>query len=513
MSEVKAEENEVRMIRHELRTPVNHIVGYAELLLDDERMDVALAQGLRQVRDISHEVLALVAGKSPTDKPDPITLDEVVTRLEQAIRLLPAVTAPAIRQDMDRIGFASARLRSLVTGLSADASFTTAKNTTDPSGEKGEGAATILVVDDDEGNREVLSRRLVRLGYRVIQAVDGRPALVAMAHSNVDLVLLDLMMPDMDGFAVLEKRRDDSALRDIPVIMISAADQAGGIIRCIELGAADYLSKPFDPVLLKARIGACLEKKRLRDQEKELLATVSRQAAELAAWNRELEKRVEEKVEQLERLSQMERFLPPQLAQAIANGGEAVLRSHRSEITVLFCDLRGFTAFSESAEPEDVMGVLREMHDAVGPLVFELGGTLAQFTGDGMMVFFNDPVPCEDPAWQAVQLGLGMRSRVELLSAKWRRRGHHLRLGVGIAIGHATCGQYGFDGRFEYSAIGHVTNLAARLCGEAKGGQVLVTERISNMIEDRVEIEQVGELVLKGMTRPVAAFNVVAVKV
>ncbi len=498
-------------IGHELRTPVNHIVGYAELLLDDD-LPQKLSAGLREVREIAREVLTLVGGIVSRDKQSLVSLGQVVARLEYSIRSLPDVSSPVMRRDIDRITFGSAQLRSLVTGLQAEEELTLVPKASAAASKGEQETATILVADDDEGNREVLSRRLTRLGYRVVQAVDGRPALVAMAHSHIDVVLLDLMMPDMDGFAVLEQRRQDPALRDIPVIMISAAEQADGIIRCIELGAADYLSKPFDPVLLKARIGACLENKRLRDQEKELLATVSAQAKELRTWNQDLETRVAEKVREVERLSQMERFLPRQVAQVIAHGGEVMLRSHRSKITVLFCDLRGFTSFSESAEPEDVMGVLREMHEAVGPLVFELGGTLAQFTGDGMMVFFNDPVACEDPAWQAVQLGLGMRSRVESLSAKWLRGGHKLHLGVGIAIGHATCGQYGFEGRFEYSAIGTVTNLAARLCGEAKGGQVLVSQQVSLMIEDRVALEPVGALSLKGFSRPIEAFNVLEVR-
>ncbi|MEO6398346.1 MAG: adenylate/guanylate cyclase domain-containing protein, partial [Tepidiformaceae bacterium] len=312
---------------------------------------------------------------------------------------------------------------------------------------------------------------------------------------------------EMDGYTLLEHRARDSRLREIPFIVISGVEEMASIVRCIGLGAEDYLPKPFDAVLLRARISASLEKKRLRDQERELLATVTRQAGELAAWNRELSTRVDEKVREVERLSRMERFLAPQIAQVIAEGGEELLKSHRREITVLFCDLRGFTAFAETNEPEDVMAVLREMHEAIGPLIFEFEGTLAQFTGDGMMVFFNDPIPCEDPAWRAAQLGLGMRQSVGELSNNWRRRGHALELGVGIAIGHATCGQIGFEGRFEYTAIGTVTNLAARLCGEAKGGQVLVSERVSTMLEDRVAAERIGDLTLKGFARPVSAYN------
>ena len=329
-----------------------------------------------------------------------------------------------------------------------------------------------------------------------------------MKASPVDLVLLDVMMPEMDGYAVLEHRREDADLREIPVIMVSALDQLDGVVRCIELGAEDYLAKPFDPVLLKARVTACLEKKRLRDAERTLLATVTRQAEELREWNGELERRVTEKAREVERLSLMERFVPPQLAQTLAAGGIELLNSHRREITVLFCDLRGFTPFAETAEPEDVMAVLAEMHNAVGPLVLHHGGTLTQFTGDGMMVLFNDPIPCEDPALSAVRLAHEMRARTAELAAGWRRKGHNLALGVGVAIGYATCGQIGFEGRFEYTAIGTVTNLASRLCGEAKGGQVLVSGRIATILEGQIHAEPVGELELKGIARPVATFSV-----
>ncbi len=253
--------------------------------------------------------------------------------------------------------------------------------------------------------------------------------------------------------------------------MISALDDMASIVRCIEAGAEDYLPKPFDLVLLKARVDACLEKKRLRDGERDLLAKVAAQADALADWNVQLEQPVADQVREVERLSLMQRFVPPQLVEVLAAGGTSMLASHRADIVAFFCDLRGFTSFAERSEPEDVMAVLAEMHNVVGPLTFEQGGTLSQFTGDGMMVFFNDPIPCHDPARRAVTLALAMRDRVGVLSERWLERGHHLRLGIGVAAGYATCGQIGFEGRFEYTAIGTVVNLAARLCGEAKGGR------------------------------------------
>ncbi len=195
-------------------------------------------------------------------------------------------------------------------------------------------------------------------------------------------------------------------------------------------------------------------------------------------------------------------------AEAIASGGDAILDSHRREIMVLFCDLRGFTGFAETAEPEEVMDVLREFHHAVGPMIFEHEGTIAQFTGDGMLVFFNDPVECAEPAWQAVQLAVAMRDRSTALSAEWRRRGHELALGIGIAVGFATCGEIGFDGRTEYTAIGTVVNLAARICAVATGGQILMTNRVHAAVEERIEAVSLGGMDFKGLSRPVPTFEV-----
>jgi class 3 adenylate cyclase len=294
--------------------------------------------------------------------------------------------------------------------------------------------------------------------------------------------------------------------------MISALDEPEVAIRCIVQGAEDYLPKPFDPVLLQARVGACVEKKRLREQERQLLETVTRQAEELRQWNAELEGRVEEKVREVEKLSLMRRFVPPHLAEAIESGGATLLESHRQEITVLFCDMRGWTPITETGEPEDIMSVLSELHHELGPLIFEQGGTLGQFTGDGMLVFFNDPVPCDDPAWSAVRLAVEMQARAAALAGSWRRHGHDLRLGVGFAIGYATCGQIGFEGRYEYTAVGTVTNVASRLCDQAAGGQTLVTERVFSLVEDRVRAEPAGELTLKGIARPVVTYGITGLR-
>jgi adenylate cyclase len=313
-------------------------------------------------------------------------------------------------------------------------------------------------------------------------------------------------MPDLDGYAVLQRLKADATLRDIPVLMISALDEMDSVVRCIQLGAEDYLGKPFDPVLLQARIGACLEKKRLHDQE-------ARHRRELAEWNRTLERRVAEQVAQLEQLGRLKRFFSPQLAELIVAGGAAdPLTTHRREITVVFVDLRGFTAFAETAEPEEVMGVLREYHGAMGRLVLEHEGTLERFTGDGMMIFFNDPLELPNPAERAIRMAVAMRDVVAGLAAGWRKRGWDLALGVGVAQGFATIGAIGFEGRLDYGAIGTVTNLAARLCGEAGPGQILVSARLAASVEALIEAEDVGPLTLKGLARPVPVWSVRALR-
>ena len=502
--------DEARELRHELRTPVNHLIGYAELLLEEEGLGGAGIAQLDAICAVARQVLELLPGLLEGGEVQGAAVRQLGERAVELVGTTAALRAAPgdlPLADLDRLCSAAARLRELAGMLYAGAIDSAAQ----PGVAQGPRAGrleTILVVDDDEANREVLGRRLQRLGYGVVEARDGVEALARMADGGVDLVLLDVMMPRLDGFGVLARHHDDPAIRDIPVIMISALDDMASIVRCIEAGAVDYLTKPFDPVLLKARIGACMEKKRLRDAERALLAQVEAQAEELRGWNGQLERRVAEQVQQVERLSLMQRFLPPQLADVIISGGVDLLRSHRRDITVLFCDLRGFTPFAERAEPEDVMGVLGELHDALGPLVFAEGGTLLQFTGDGMMVFFNDPVPCDQPALHAVRLALGMRERAARLSETWLGRGHDLQLGVGIAAGYATCGQVGFEGRYEYAAIGHVTNLAARLCAEAKGGQVLVSGRVHTMLDGAVQAEHLGDVEFKGIAKSVPTWLV-----
>jgi adenylate cyclase len=360
---------------------------------------------------------------------------------------------------------------------------------------------TVLVIDDQSQNIRLLDAVLSPRGYRVVSASSGTEALELLAQTHPDLVLLDIVMPGMDGYAVCRRIREDPATAFLPVVMITASgDQER--LQALEAGADDFVSKPFNQSELLARVASLARVKRYHD-------TIRRQADELEAWTKELEQRVSDGVEELERIGRLRRFLSPQLADlVVSSGDEGFLASHRREIVVVFCDLRNFTPFAESSEPEEVMAVLNEYHHALGDLIFRFEGTLERFTGDGLMVFFNDPVPCDDPALRSVRMAVAMRDRVRELAERWGRRGHELGLGIGIAQGYATLGRIGFEGRFDYAAIGSVTNMAARLCAEAKPWQILVTQRVHSETGDIAIGELVGELQLRGFSKPVRAYDI-----
>jgi class 3 adenylate cyclase len=347
----------------------------------------------------------------------------------------------------------------------------------------------VLVVDDTPFNRQLLTRLLSRIGHESLEAGDGREALALLrdpATPPVDVILLDIVMPEMDGYETLAALKADPALRDLPVIVISGVDELDSVVRCIALGAADYLPKTVDPAILRARIAASLGQKRLRDQERALIGTIDRQRAQLA------------------------RFLSPQVATLVSSpDGEAMLAGHRREITALFCDLRNFTTFSETAEPEEVLGFLRLYHATLGALIVAHEGTLEHFAGDGIMVFFNDPVLQEDHAQRSVQLALDIRERFKDISAEWRRRGHVLEVGIGIATGYATMGRIGFEGRYDYGGVGNAIILASRLSGEAAAGQILLAARTFAAIDEALA-EPVGERQLKGFSRPMPVYAAVA---
>ena len=242
-----------------------------------------------------------------------------------------------------------------------------------------------------------------------------------------------------------------------------------------------------------------------------LLGELRERTEDVVKLNQQLEQRVADQVGEIERMSRLRRFLPPQVADLIvASGSDKQLESHRREITALFCDLRGFTGFTESADAEDVMALLRDYHAAIGELVIRYSGTLERYAGDGVMVVFNDPVPVENPALQAVLMALELRNALGALTQTWGRLGHEIGFGIGIAHGFATLGMIGYEGRFDYAAIGTVSNVASRLCDEAKPGQILISPRVLTKVENAVKVEPVGEFELKGIRRPLAAYNVIA---
>jgi len=373
------------------------------------------------------------------------------------------------------------------------------------SGEK----PTILIVDDTPANLSLLCD-VLKSDYRTKAAVNGEKALkLAFSGTPPDLILLDIMMPGMDGYEVCRRLKANPATRNIPVIFVTAMSEVEDETRGLELGAVDYVTKPISAPIVKARVKTHLA---LYDQAREMermIAKLEAQAGDLAEWNRSLETRVAEGVNQVDRLGRLKRFFSPSVVDLLLSGSaEDPLKSHRREIAAVFLDLRGFTAFTETSDPEDVMGVIGEYHEAMGQLVMAHSGTLERFAGDGIMIFFNDPVQVDNPAEKAVKMAIAMQERFATLAQGWHKRGYELAMGVGVAQGYATIGAIGFEGRRDYGAIGTVTNLAARLCGEAAGGQILISQRVQGLVADFARTDPVGELTLKGFHRPVMAYAV-----
>ncbi len=365
---------------------------------------------------------------------------------------------------------------------------------------------TILVVDDTPLNVKMLADLLTFKGYKAQTAASGAEALEKIGNERPDLVLLDVMMPGMNGYEVCQKIRANPATLMLPVVMVTALDPLQERVKGIEAGADDFLSKPINQPELLARVRSLLRIKELWD-------TVQSQAAELAEWNKNLEQRVQEQVGHIDRLGRLKNFFSPQLAESIVSGGgEDLLKTHRREVVVAFLDMRGFTAFTDSSEPEEVMRVLAEYHGAMGPLILAHDGTLERFAGDGMMIFFNDPIQLENPVMNAVRMALAMQAGFAPLRAAWKKRGYDLDLGMGFVQGYATLGAIGYEGRWDYACIGSVTNLAARLCSEAKGGQILTNQKTLARIEDLVDSTSLGAVALKGISHSVAVFNVTGLK-
>jgi len=360
--------------------------------------------------------------------------------------------------------------------------------------------AKVLVVDDTPHNVKLLADLLAIKGYAVATAVNGEEALTKVASERPDLVLLDVMMPGLSGYDVCRRLRADAETALLPIVLVTSLDPQQERVKGIEAGADDFVSKPINQAELFARVRSLLRVKSLQDE-------VRRQAEALKEWNATLEQRVREQVAQLERMDQLKRFFSAPVADAIISTGEnSILAPHRREICYVFVDLRGFTAFTDAAEPEEVQAVLHDYHAAMGALITEHEGTLDRFAGDGILIFFNDPIPIPEPGKRAAAMALAMQARFDPLRERWLKLGYDLDLGIGIAKGFATLGAFGFEGRFDYSAIGGVVNLAARLCSEAQAGQILIDRRARAALDEDYDVETVGPLVLKGYAQPVPAF-------
>jgi signal transduction histidine kinase/class 3 adenylate cyclase len=340
------------------------------------------------------------------------------------------------------------------------------------------GHRPLLLVADDNADMRWYLERLFSSQYRVVLAKDGVEGLEQAKACRPDLIITDVMMPRMSGHDLLKAVRKDDALRSTPVIFLTARAGTEAQVECLEAGADDYVAKPFDENEILARVNNLIC---LRAQERELM---------------ELQK------------EKLTRYLPAQLAEVILSDRDEVLRSHRAEITVAFIDLRDFTAFSETAAPEDVLGILQEYQSEMGRLIADHHGMIERFSGDAIMIFFNDPFPIPNHAEQAVRLAIAMRDRIGQLKQKWSERGIELGAGIGIATGFATLGLIGFEKRKDYAAIGAVTNLAARLCVEARHGQILISGPVLHLVKDLVHTESVGNLTLKGFHKSVPAYNV-----
>ena len=351
----------------------------------------------------------------------------------------------------------------------------------------------ILVVDDTPANIRLFEAILTTHGHTVRSADNGADALaVIRGDAPPDVVLLDIQMEGMDGYEVCRQIRADERSAMLPVIMVTASGNDEKV-HSLESGADDFIARPFDQAELLARVRSLLRIKRYHD-------TVLGQSAELAAWNRLLEEQVNEQVEEVQRLQRLRRFLSANVADAvISSGDESLLEPHRREVAVVFCDLRGFTHFASAAEPEEVLVALQSYHEVIGDVVRRHSATVGYFAGDGVMMFFNDPFPCTDPALRAVTAAAELRDAMQVFAQRWEQRGHRLGIGAGVTFGFATLGLIGFEGRYEYTAIGPMVNLAARLCDEARSGEILLGQRAFAAVQDRVRATARGEVQLRGI--------------
>ena len=361
--------------------------------------------------------------------------------------------------------------------------------------------AKVLVVDDTPHNVKLLADLLGVKGYAVATAASGEEALVKVTADAPDLILLDVMMPGLSGYDVCRKLRADPSTALLPIVLVTSLDPQSERVKGIEAGADDFLPKPINQAELFARVRSLLRVKSLQDE-------VKRQSEALREWNVKLEERVAEQVAQLQGMDQLKRFFAPAVADAILSTGvTSILVPHRREICYVFVDLRGFTAFTDSAEPEEVVAVLNLYHTTMGALIVECGGTLDRYAGDGILVFFNDPLPVPDAGKRGTSMALAMQEKFRPLRAQWSKMGFELDLGIGIALGYATVGAFGGEGRVDYTAIGGVVNLAARLSDEAGPGDILIDRRTRAALDDTAAVESRGPLALKGFTQPLPVYR------
>ena len=365
-------------------------------------------------------------------------------------------------------------------------------------------AAKVLVVDDTPQNVKLLADVLGAKGFVAVTASSGEEGLAKLATEKPDIVLLDVMMPGLSGYDVCRRIRANPDTALLPVVLVTSLDPHEERVKGIEAGADDFLSKPIHQPELLARVRSLLRVKSLQDE-------VARQAAALRELNASLETRVNDAVAEVASLARLKEFFSGPVADAIVSAGQAsLLAPHRREVCCVFIDLRGFTAFTDDAEPEEVMALLSEFLEAMGALINEYEGTVPHFTGDGVLIFFNDPIEIPDACPRAARMALAMQQRFAPMGERWQSLGHDLSLGIGVARGYATLGAMGYQGRFDYTAIGGVVNLAARLCGEAQGGQILVDRRARAGLGDGYVLEPIAPLALKGYDKPVPAFRLTA---
>lgn len=364
----------------------------------------------------------------------------------------------------------------------------------------------ILVVDDAPENIRLLGALLTGAGYTVTVARSGEQALEQIARERPNLVLLDVVMPGLSGYDVCRRLRDDPATHFLPVVMVTALKPHEERVRGIEAGADDFLSKPVDQAELLARVRSLLRLDRMH-------RTIESQAQSLQDWNTRLEQRVRQQVQQLERMDRLKRFFPQQVADTLLNDGhESLLQAQRRDVTVVSVDLRGFTPFTEQTDPDEVIRVLREYFATMGHIAQRHEAMIEHFAGDGILFVFNAPLPQDQHPLRAVRMAVEMREAFSGLRQSWAARGYTLGFGIGIDTGPATIGVVGFEGRWDYSAIGPVTNMAVRLCSLALDGELRISQRVHELIAHVVESEYIGDHAIKGFQTPMAVHQVLRLR-